>query len=98
MLIFWDKYGILLTECLSGGSTISGCYYASIIEKLRCAILKKRRREVNHEVLLLHGNDPVHKCNIVQVAIRKAGFVELNHPPYSPDMMQSDHYVLSNFN
>ena len=39
-VIFWDKYGILLTECLPRRTTINGPYYASIIERLRCAILE----------------------------------------------------------
>ena len=39
MVIFWDKYGTLQTECLPGETTISGSYYASIIERLRFATL-----------------------------------------------------------
>ena len=96
MVIFWDKYDILLTEYLPRGATISGPYYASIIERLHCAILEKRRGKVSHGMLLLHDNAPVHKCNIVQAAIRKAGFVELNHPAYSPDIASSDYYLFSN--
>ena len=76
MVTFWDKYGILLTECLPGGTTISNPYNAPIIERLRCAILEKRDK-VSDGVLLLHSNALVHKCNIVQAAIRKAGFVQL---------------------
>ena len=39
---------------------------------------------------------PVHKCNIVQAAIRKAGFVELNHSVYSLDIAPSHYYLVSN--
>ena len=96
MVIFWDKYGIQLTECLPGGTTTSGSYYASIIERLCCAILEIRRDKVSHRALLFHNNVPVHKCNIVQTAIRKAGFIELNHPVYSPIIAPSDYYLFSN--
>jgi [histone H3]-lysine36 N-dimethyltransferase SETMAR len=96
MVIFWDKDGILLTEYLPRGTTINGPYYASIIERLRSVILEKRRGKVSRGVLLLHDNAPVHKCNIVQGAIRQAGFVELNHPTYSPDISPSDYYLFSN--
>ena len=95
MTIFWDKDGILFTDYLVCGSTINGPYYASLIERLRCAILEKRRGKVSHGVLLLHDNAPVHKCNIVQAAIHKACFVELNHPAYSPDIAPTDYYLLS---
>ena len=47
-------------------------------------------------MLLLHDNAPVHKSNIVQAAIRQAGFVELNHPAYSPDIASTDYYLFSN--
>lgn len=96
MTIFWDKDGILLTDYLAHGSTINGQYYASLIERLRRAILEKRRGKINHGVLLLHDNAPVHKSNIVQAAIRQAGFVELNHPAYSPDIAPTDYYLFSN--
>ena len=98
MVIFWDKYDILPSEYLPHETTISGSYYASISELLRCAILKKRGDKVSNRVLLLYDDAPIHKCNIVQTAIRKAGFVELNHPAYSPDVAPSDYYLFSNLN
>ena len=98
MVIFWDKYGILLTEYLPSRTTISNSYHASIIEQLCCATLTKRRSKVSDRVLL-HDDAPVRKCNIIiQIAIRKAGFVELNHPVYSPDIALSDYNLLSNLN
>ena len=96
MVIFWDKYGVLLTEYLPRGTIISGPYYASIIERWRCTILEKRHGKVSEGVLLLHANAPVHKCNIVLAAIGKAGFVSLNDPAYSPDIASSDYYLFSN--
>ena len=93
MTIFWDKYSILQTEYLPGGTAISDPYYASIIERLHCALVEKDGVKV---VLLLHDNAPVYKCNIVQAAIRKASFVELTHPAYSPDIVLSDSYRFSN--
>ena len=96
MVIFWNKYGILLTEYLPRGTTISGLYYALIIEQFCCAILEKRDGKVSDEVLFLHHNAPVHKCNIAETAIGKAGFVELNQSAYSPDIAPSDYYLFSN--
>ena len=85
-------YDILLSEYLPRGTTINSSYYASIMERLHCAILEKCAGKV---VLLLHSNAAVHKCNI---AIRKTDFVELNHPVYSPGIASSDYYLLSNLN
>ena len=96
MIIFWDRYGILLTEYLPGGTTICGSYYASITERLCSAILEKCRGKVSDGVLLLHDNALIHKYNIVQAAIRKAAFIELNDRAYSPDIALSDYYLFSN--
>ena len=96
MIIFWDKDGVLLTEYLPCGTTISGSYYASIIERLHSVIVEKGCLKVSRGVLLLHNNASIHKCKIVQAAIRQAGFIELNHPTYSLDIAPTNYHPLSN--
>ena len=96
MIIVWDKNGGLLVECLPRGTTINGPYYASIIERLRSVYVEKGRSTASYGVLLLHDNASVHKCNIVQAAIRQAGFIELNHLVYSPNIALTNSHPLSN--
>ena len=95
MIIFWDKDGVLLTEYLPRGTTINGPYYASIMERLHSVIVEKGRGKVSHGVLLLHDKAPIHKCKIVQAAIRQAGFIDLNHQAYSSDITPSDYHLFS---
>ena len=86
MVIFWDKSGILLSEYLPGGTTISSLYYTSIIERLRyCVIVEKRRGKA---VLLLHVN-----ALVVQAAIGKCALLEVNDSAYSPDIARSDYFL-----
>ena len=96
MIIFWDKDGVPLIECLPRGTAINCPYYASIIERLRSVILEKRRGKVSHELLLLHENAPIYQCNIVQGAIRQTGFIELNQPVSSPDIAPTNYHLFSN--
>ena len=96
MIIFWDKDGVLLTEYLSRGTTINDPCYTSIIERPRSVIVEKGRSKVSREVLLLHDNATIDKCNIVQATIRQAGFIELNHSGYSPDIALTNYHSLSN--
>ena len=96
MIIFWYKDGVLLTEYLSRGTTINGPHYVLIIERLRSVIVEKGHGKVSHGVLLLHDNAPIDKCNIVQAAIRQAGFIELNHSAYFPDTAVTNCHPLSN--
>ena len=96
MSIFWDCEGVLLIDFLERKKTINGDYYAGLIRDLRAAIKEKRRGKLASRVLLLHDNAPVHKCLVAAAAIREAGFAELNHPAYSPDLAPSDYYLFSN--
>ena len=56
--------------------------------------MEKGRGKVSQEVLLLHDNTPTDKWKIVQAAIRQAGFIELNHPVYSPDIALTNYHLL----
>ena len=64
---------------------------------MSCAVLKKPSGRVSDEVLLLHANAPIYKCNIVHAGIGRADFVELNYSAYSPSIALSDYYLLNKF-
>ena len=95
MTIFWDTDGVLLADYLIQGNTINCQYYASLIERLRSAILEKRLGKVSRGVLLFRENALVHKSNVVQAAIRQMSFAELNHPAYSPDIVLTYYHIFS---
>ena len=59
-------------------------------------IKQKRCGKLSAGVLLLYDNTPTHKSCTLQAAIRKCGFVELNHPPCSPDLAPSDYFHFKN--
>src|SRR5436190_5083057 len=40
--VFWDSHGIVLIDYLEKGKTITGTYYASLLNKLKAEIEKKR--------------------------------------------------------
>ena len=60
------------------------------------AFWRKDAGKVSRGVLLLHDSAPIHKCNIVQAAIRQVGFIELNHPVYSLNIAPTNYHRLSN--
>lgn len=94
--IFWDSTGILMIDYKDKGVTITGTYYAMLLERLREAIKEKRRGKLSKGVLLLHDNAPVHKSHIATAALNRCGFESLVHPPYSPDLAPSDYYLFPN--
>ena len=58
--------------------------------------MEKGRGKVSHGVLLVHDNALSDNCNMVQAAIRQAGFIELNRCAYPPDIAPSDYHLFSN--
>ena len=76
-------------------TTVNAVYYASLLHKLRDAIKDRRRRMLSHGVRLLHDNAPVHTAAVAKAAVKKCGFQEIEHPPYSPDLAPSDYYLFS---
>jgi histone-lysine N-methyltransferase SETMAR len=49
--------------------------------------------ELSAGVLFLHDNAPVHMSAKSQAATQQCGFQQLNHPPYSPDLVPSDYFL-----
>ena len=91
--IFWDSLGVLLIDYMPHKTTISGEYYAALMDRLHESIKEKRRGKLRKGVLLLHDNAPVHTARVARRAILNCGFEELYQPPYSPDLAPSDYYL-----
>lgn len=89
--VFWDAQGIILTDYLQKGASITGAYYANLIAKLRAALKEKRRGKLRSGVLFHQDNAPSHTSCIAKAAIHQAGFELVEHPPYSPDLAPSDY-------
>ena len=75
-----------MVDYLPSKKTIICQYYAEIMFKLYDAISQKRREKMSLSVWLLHDNVPVYKSLVAQQAVRDCGFLQLNHPAYSPDL------------
>ncbi|XP_071092626.1 histone-lysine N-methyltransferase SETMAR-like [Haliotis cracherodii] len=94
--IFWDTKGDLLIDYLPRGQTITGEYYSDLLDRLRTAILAKRRGKITKGVLLQHDNARVHTCRLAVAAVKRNGFKVLPHPPCSPDLAPSDYFLFPN--
>lgn len=94
--IFWDLHGVLLIEYMPKGTTINAEVYGNTLKKLHSEITKKRPHLRHKNVLLLHDNATVHKAAKVRPILNECNFVELDHPPYSPDLAPSDFYLFRN--
>ena len=76
--------------------TITGVYYANLLDQLRTAICEKRRGKLYKGVLLQQDNVRVHTCKVAMDAVEWNGYELIPHPAYSPDLVPSDFFIFSN--
>ncbi|VVC34914.1 Transposase, type 1 [Cinara cedri] len=92
MMIFaYDKLGIIVTDRVPIGISVTGDYYKTFLaKKLRPEIRKKRPGMLQNGVSILHGNARPHIGAPVVALLEKYGWERLKHPPYSPDLSTPD--------
>ena len=56
--VFWDCHGVILTDYLPKGQTITGTYYSKLLDKLRVDLKNKRRGMLSRDIRLLADNAP----------------------------------------
>lgn len=54
---------------------------------------KKRPSKVLNGIQLIHDNASAHKAQIVQSFLKEEKLVQLEHPPYSPDLSPCDFFL-----
>ena len=92
-IFFWDSMGIVHLEYLPHGATVTGHYYAEVLDRLHIAVKNKRRGKLAAGILLLQDNAPAHTSQVAVNAATRNGFELLPHPAYSPDMAPSDFFL-----
>jgi histone-lysine N-methyltransferase SETMAR len=94
--VFCDWQKNLMIDSLHKGSTVTGEYYANLMHRLRDSIKVKRCEKLTQDVLLLRDHASVHKSRLSKAAIAECDFVEIDHPPYSPDLIPFDYFSFPN--
>ena len=88
--IFFDGYGKVAQIIVPKGQTITGNFYTN--QCLR-EVEQPRPSTRTKWLKLLHNNARPHKTKQVKAKIASMGMVELEHPPYSPDLAPCDFYL-----
>ena len=76
--------------------TITGVYYANLLDQLRTAIREKTPSKFSKGVLLQQDNGRVHTCKVAKDAVEQNGYGLIQHPAYSPDLAPSDFFLFPN--
>ena len=75
-------------------TTINSDYHITELEELLREVIKRERRgKLSRNVILQHHNAKPHVSVLTSNAIRHLGFECLQHPAYSPELVQSDYWL-----
>ena len=94
--VFWDAQGVIMLDFLAKKSTITGAYYANLLDQLRTAIHEKCRSKLFKGILLQQDNARVHICTIAMDAVERNGYELIPQPAYSLDLAPSDYFLFPN--
>lgn len=94
--VFWDSKGIILIDYLQKGKTITGEYYATLLDQLMAKIAEIRPHLQRKKILFHHDNAPAHSSMKAMAKLNELNFQLLPHPPYSPDLAPCDFYLFPN--
>ena len=83
--VFWDAKGVIMLDFLPKRSTITGVYYANLLDQLRTAIREKRRGKLSKSVLLQQDKARVHTCKVAMDTVERNWYELIPHPVCSPD-------------
>lgn len=94
LIVFFDTQGIIHKEFVPEGQSVNGAYYLEVMKRLlkRISRVRPQFREKG-SWFLLHDNAPAHSSLIVRSFLMKHAIVEINHPPYSPDLAPADFFL-----
>ena len=94
--ILGRKKCVIMLDFLPKRCTITGVYYANLLDQLRTAIHEKRRGKLSKCVLLQQDNAKVHTCKVAMDAVERNGYELIPHPACSPDLAPSDFFLFPN--
>ena len=94
--VFWDAKGIILIDYLEKGKTVTGLYYAELLDRFDAELKKKRPHLAKKKVLFHHDNAPAHTSAVATAKLVELRYELLPHPPYSPDLAPCDFFLFPN--
>ena len=94
--VFWDAKCVIMLDFLPKRSTITGVYYANLLDQLRTVIREKRQGKLSKVVLLQQDNARVPSCKVAMDAVERKGYELIPHPAYSPDLAPSNFFLFPN--
>jgi len=84
--VFWDSQEIILIDYLQKNKAITGEYYATLLDRLKEELKKKRPRLARQKVFFHQDNAPSHKATVAMAKLHELSYELIPHSSYSPDL------------
>ena len=98
LIAFFNVRGIVHTEFMPQGHTISQYIYRDVLRRLMRSVREKRRELYEKKSWLLHhDNAPVHNALSIREFLAKNSIAVLEQPPSSPDLAPCDCFLFPKF-
>ena len=88
----WDSQGVIYIDYLENGKTVTGLYYAKLLDRFDAKLQIKRPHLAKQSALLPWQCTGWHLCH----RQAKLHYKLLPHPLYSPDLTPCDFYLFPN--
>ncbi|GFU83454.1 histone-lysine N-methyltransferase SETMAR [Trichonephila clavipes] len=69
--VFWNSHGIILIDYLQKGKTITGSYYASLLDKLKAELAEKRPHLQKKKILFHQDHAQSHTSAVATAKIHE---------------------------
>ena len=93
--VFWDTKGVIMLDILSKRSTITGVYYANLLDQLSSQSVKNA--EINSlKAFCCNRTTRESTLAVAMDAIERNGYELIPHPAYSPDLAPSGFFLFQN--
>jgi len=86
MIFAYDCKGVIMTDRVPSGTTVTAAYYRQCLQKLRRKMHANRPDLLENGVLILHDNARPNLGKDVRELLDVCSWEVLTHPPYSPNM------------
>ena len=94
--VFWDVKGVIVLDFLPKRSTITGVYYANLLDQLRTAVREKHQGKLSKGVLLQQENAGVHTCKVAMDAVERNVYELIPNPANLPYPAPSNFFLFPN--
>lgn len=90
VIVAYDVRGVIVCHFVPHGRTVTAQYYRDFLVRQVRRGVRDKRPDLVDSAIILHDNARPHKAECVRQLLRRWGWEELEHPPYSPDISPCD--------